>query len=119
MAYHHFDATKPESLTQNGTQVVQSIRDNQAAALDMILMGIVPGWSMTKAAGDTPATVLYTKGAERRRVSLTWGTTGGEEGNVTSAVYEASYNGGDTYELIGTKVITYAGSGDVTAVNWS
>lgn len=119
MAYKHFDATKPDSTTQNGTQVVQSIRDNQAAESDMILLGVVPGWSMTKPPGETPATLTYTKGLERRRISLTWGTTGGEVGNVTQSVYEASYDGGSTYSLIGTRSFTYDANGDVTSITWS
>lgn len=66
-----------------------------------------------------PETLLYTKGTERVRAALTWGTTGGEAGNVTVAIYSYSSDSGLTYSTIGTKTVTYDGSGNVVSTTWS
>lgn len=71
------------------------------------------------AAADQPRTLAYTKSTERIRAALTWGTSGGSLGNVTVAVYSYSSDSGATYSTIGTKTITYDGSGNVTATTWS
>jgi len=66
-----------------------------------------------------PQSLAYTKSTERVRAALTWGTTGGEAGSVTVAVYSYSSDSGATYSTIGTKTVTYDGSGNVTATTWS
>lgn len=66
-----------------------------------------------------PQSLLYTKTTERVRAALTWGTAGGEAGNVTVAVYGYSSDSGATYSTIKTNTITYDGSGNVTATTWS
>ena len=80
MAYTGLDLTKPDGATQNGAQVLQSVRDNQRALRDMIVAGFAPGWGMTPSGGtaEQPAQVLYNNGPERLRAALTWGSTGGE-----------------------------------------
>jgi hypothetical protein len=51
MAYTGLDLTKPDGATQNGTQVLQSVRDNQRALRDMIVSGFAAGWAMTPSGG--------------------------------------------------------------------
>lgn len=122
MAYALFDPAKPDAATQNGTQFAQSARDNLKAVRDAAIMGGgFYGWNMATAGGTAaePATLTYSKGTERVRATLTWGTTGGEAGSVTTAVYAYSSNSGTSYDTIGTKTITYDASGNVTSTSWA
>lgn len=122
MSYTAFNAATPDAATQNGTQFAQSTRANLAALRDAcVLGGGFPGWAMAASGGtaEQPATLTYSRGTERVRATLTWGTTGGEAGNVTQAVYAYSANSGTDYGTIGTKTITYDGSGNVTATAWA
>lgn len=66
-----------------------------------------------------PVSLCYSKSTERIRVGLTWGTSGGEDGNVTVATYSYSSDSGATYDAIGTCTNTYDSSGYVTAITWS
>lgn len=190
MPYTAFDPTKPDPATQNGTAIMQAIRDNLNALRDAAIMSggffgfnldslsntctaSISGTTMTVAAigagtlavgqvlsgsgvtagtkisgygtgaggtgtytvdtsqtvGSTTITATttegkmealsYTKGTERLRVALTWGTTGGEAGNVTVAAYSYSANSGASYSAIKTKTITYTGLGNVAGSTWS
>ena len=122
MAYTNFDGAKPDGATQNGAQFAQSTRDNMNALRDAaILGGGFPGFNLAVSGGTAsqPAQLLYSKGTERVRAALTWGAVGGEAGNVTVAVYSYSSNSGGAYSTIGTKTVTYDGSGNVTATTWS
>jgi hypothetical protein len=122
MAYTPFDATKPDATAQTLTQMGQSERDNLRAIRDAVVsMGGFAGWNMAPSGGtaEQPATITYSKGSERVRASLTWGTTGGAAGNVTVAVYDYSSTSGSSYDTIGTKTYTYDPAGNVTATTWS
>lgn len=121
MPYQHFDATKPDATTQSGAEFGQSVLDNQRAHLDMLLMGVVPGWSSTYTGADMskPTVFTYANGAQRRRITVVFGTNGGETGNVVSATYEASYDGGTSYNRIGAKTISYDAESNVTGTAWS
>lgn len=122
MPYTVFDSSKPDATAQTLTQMGQSERNNFMAIRDAVIMGGgFYGWNMAAAGGTAsqPATLTYSSGTERVRASLTWGTTGGAAGSVTQAVYAYSSNSGTDYDTIGTKTITYDGSGNVTATTWS
>ena len=117
MPYTAFDPTKPDAATQNGTQFAQSARDNMRAIRDAVVMGGgFYGWNMAATGGTAsePATLTYSKGTELVKADLTWSS-----GNVTVAVYSYSSNSGGAYDTIGTKTITYDGSGNVTSTNWT
>lgn len=117
MAYTPFDRTKPDATVQTLTQMGQSERDNLRAIRDACLMGGgFYGWNMSAAGGTAaePTTLTYSSGTERVRATLTWSS-----GNVTQAVYAYSSDSGAAYDTIGTKTITYDGSGNVTATTWS
>ena len=121
MAYQAFDVTKPDAVTQNGTQVVQAIRDNIRALRDLVVTGASFGWTTT-ASGGTPeqrTTVVRANGVERLRSAITWGTTGGEEGNVIRVDYSYSLDSGSTYEAIGYVVNTYDVDGNFVSQAWS
>ena len=120
MAYTSFDATKPDPSTENGTSFGTSIRNNQEALRDAIVIGAMEDWNLSTS-GTAPEWdfYLFSKAAERLKITLTWGTTGGEDGNVTQAVYAYSSNSGGSYDTIGTLAITYDANAYVTATTWS
>ncbi|WP_448508794.1 hypothetical protein [Immundisolibacter sp.] len=66
-----------------------------------------------------PTGLSYSKSTERIRAALTWGTSGGEAGNVTVAHYSYSSDSGASYDSIGVNTITYDGNGNVTGTTWS
>jgi len=122
MAYTLHNNTTPNPTSQNGTQAFDSTRNNINALRDAaILGGGFIGFNLTVSGGtaEQPTTFVYNKGVERVRAVVTWGTTGGEDGNVTVAVYSYSSNSGGSYDSMGTKTITYDGSANVTATTWS
>lgn len=79
------------------------------------------GWEMTPNGGtaDQPDLLLYSKENQRIRTVLTWGTSGGEDGNVIQAVYSWSVDAGVSYTALGTETITYDGDSNVVAIIWS
>lgn len=122
MAYTLFDPTKPDATAQTLTQMGQSERDNMKAIRDAALMGGgFYGWNLAVSGGtaDQPALLTYSSGVERVKAALTWGTTGGEAGSVTVAVYSYSSDSGGVYATIGTKTVTYDANANVTATTWS
>lgn len=127
MSYTLFDGALPNGASQNGTAFGQSARDNLNAVRDACIMGGgFPGFNLAVSGGtaEQPTQLLYSKGTERVRVTLTWGTTGGEAGNVTVAVYAYSANSGADYTTtpngaIGTLTITYDASANVVSTLWS
>ena len=121
MAYTPYDSSKPDPTSQNGTAIMDSIRKNLNAMRDAVVMGSFAGFNMAATGGtaDQPALLTYSKGTERVKAALTWGTTGGEANNCTVAVYSYSSNSGGAYDVIATCTITYDGSGYVTATTWS
>lgn len=119
----------------DGEPVVLSLYLNNAGAADLInvyrnsdvsgtaivMDGHYRAWALTPSGGtaEQPDVVTYAKGVERVRGTLTWGTTGGADGNVETAAYEYSNNSGSTYSTIGTKNLTYDAAGNVTLTTWS
>lgn len=122
MAYTLFNGALPNGASQTGTQFGQSARDNLNALRDACIMGGgFFGFALTVSGGTAsqPALMTYSKGTERVKAALTWGTAGGEAGNVTVAVYSYSSDSGVAYSTIGTKTVTYDSSANVTATTWS
>lgn len=120
MAYNQFDDTLPVS-TATGPQTVTDIRDNQQAMRDMIVIGGINGWDMTASGGtaEQPTQLLYINSTEYLKAALTWGSSGGGDGNVTQSVYSYSSDSGSNYDTIGTFTPTYDTDGNVTATAWS
>jgi hypothetical protein len=122
MTYPVFDATKPDATTDTGTTFATNTRNNLKAIRDAAIMGGgFYGWNLAASGGTAsqPATLTYSSGTERVKADLTWGTTGGENGNVTVAVYRYSSNSGGSYDTIGTKTISYDADANITATTWS
>ena len=122
MTYTAFNEAKPDSTAAGGMPVYsQAIRDNLQALRDAVIMGALAGWAMTPSGGtaEQPTTLTYSKGTERIKAALTWGTTGGESGNVTQSVYSYSSNSGTSWDVIGTRTVSYDANSNVTGTAWS
>jgi hypothetical protein len=121
MAYALFDQTKPDPATQAGTAFGTSTRENLLAIRDAVCLGVMPGFNFSTSGGTAsqPGTIYFKKSTEWLKIVLTWGTVGGENGNVTVAVYSYSSNSGGAYDTIGTETNTYDTDGNCTATTWS
>ncbi len=120
MAYTQFEDNKPVD-TDTGPDVIDDARNNLMALRDMVVMGAMPGWNVSKSGGTTsqPAIIYWKNGSEWIKAALTWGSSGGADGNVTQAVYSYSSNSGSTYDTIGTETITYETDGSFKSSSWS
>lgn len=125
MAYTHFDRTTPDAESQSIVEMGVSTRENFAALQDAIITtGTVPQWDGESQDSDggtppttpeTPDQVVYSKGTERVKVTMTW--SGSDI--LTSAVFYYSANSGTLYETMGTVTITYDGSDNYLSHAWS
>ena len=137
MAYTAFNIAKP--VVSDTRQVaVDYMRTNIAAMRDnLVATGIVQGFNYSVSGGTAsqPGTLWYKRSTEVVKVVLTWGTTGGEDGNVTKMAFyyapdeshgsfPASTNG--TYSAMGdltngyyVNTIAYDVNGNVTTTTWS
>lgn len=129
MAYTQYDDAKPVG-TDNGNTAISSMRTNMMALRDAVISGLMVGWDFTATAGTGTAAqpqylYFHKNGAstERIRVTCTYGTTGGEAGNLTVAAlhYTADDDplGSATWEAMGTFTTTYDSSGNPTSGAWS
>jgi len=125
MAYTHFIDDKPV-IADNGDIVINNTRENLMALRDNVLMGVIVGWNMTLNIGggssEEPDEVLYSDNATTHalKLDITWGTSGGANGNPTVVVYRYST---DDFSVnddpIGTLTFTYAASGATLTSTWS
>ena len=121
MAYTAFADNKPVA-SDAGLAVINDTRNNLMAMRDAVVLGGMAGWDYAPTGGtaEQPDAVIYSKGTEAIKGTLTWGSSGGADGNVTQAVWAYSSNSGSTYpDAIGTEAVTYDSGGNVTAVTWS
>ena len=123
MAYVQFEDGVPVA---SGTinELCTDTRNNLEAVRDAVVMGVASGWGFTKNGGtaEQPAEVRYSKGNERIRGTLTWGTSGGADGNVTVAAwsYTADHTAGTpVFDAIGTETISYDTDANVVSTVWS
>jgi hypothetical protein len=138
MAYTAYDSAKPDPATQAGTAFGQSARDNIRAMRDTLAAtGLVQGfnYSATGGTAEQPLTLFYRRVASNEciKVVLTWGTSGGEDGNVKTATYWYASNESGTLpgSPVGTysamadaggkyiATMTYDSNGNCTATTWS
>ena len=119
MAYNPFLDNSPIAAT-NGSTIIDETRQNLDALRDAVVMGSMPGWTYANNGVDKaePDQIEYSKGVERIRGLLTWGTSGGAAGNLTQAVWDYSADSGGLYENIGNLTIAYDPSGNVTGASW-
>lgn len=120
MVYVKFTPDTPV-ITDTGAEVIDDTRQNLMALRDAVVAGAMVDWNMAASGGTAaePTQILYSKGTERVRLTITWGTTGGEDGNPVTVVYAYSANSGGAYDTIGTWSGTYDANGNLTAETWS
>jgi hypothetical protein len=130
MAYDPLDTTKPTtagSPEPTRQASIDAIRHNLAALRDALAAGgFVQGFNYEPSGGsaEQPAILYYKRGTEWIKLSLTWGTTGGEAGNVTKIVYQYSANSGGAYDSMADGAgkyvlsLSYDSSGNCTGGTW-
>jgi hypothetical protein len=127
MAYTAYDGAKPDAATQNGTQFAASTRANLQAMRDYLAtLGALPGFNYSVSGGsaEQPAELYYKRSTEWIKTVLTWGTTGGESGNVTKAAFYYSSNSGSAYDGMAdasgnyVQTLTYDVNGNLTSTTW-
>lgn len=97
MAYTAYDVTKPDASTQAGTAFGASAKANLAALRDLIAaLGAVQGFNYSFSGGtsDKPTDMLFTRGTEIVKVSLTYDGSN----RVATATYRYSSNSGTSYD---------------------
>jgi hypothetical protein len=119
MAYNGYQVDKPDGA-DNGPVVIADAKRNGLALRDAIVAGMMPGFAFSIVNGtgsDLFPQFLYWKqgvgaSAPWLRATLVWGTTGSENGNVTTMTWAYSANGGSTWDdMAGASVLTYNGAG--------
>jgi len=123
MAYVNFEDGVP---TASGTinELCTDTRNNLEAMRDAVVMGTASGWNYTKSGGtsEEPGEVRYSNANQRIRGTLTWGTSGGADGNVTVAVWEYTADhtvGTPVFDAIGTETISYDSGSNVVSTVWA
>lgn len=123
--------TNHDPTTDDGTWWRQLNPDPYLVGAMLNGNGVYPGWDFAVQDPDgtypptdaeEPEVYLWSNGVERYKATLTWGTTGGEQGAVTTAIFEYSSDSGSTYAPAWQKNqmdITYATNGAVIAAAWS
>ena len=115
------DITKPDGSVQNLTAMGQSMRDQLIMVRTALASGAMWGWAETPSGGseEQPAVVTYSKGVERIRSTITWGSAGGAIGNPTVILYEYSSDSGSTWATVGTANFAWTASGNLSGTTWS
>ncbi len=112
MAYVPFVSDKPD-IADDGDIVINNTRENLMALRDAVVAGALVGWDMSKTGGAEPSEILYSKGTERVKLTITWAS-----GNPTVIVYAYDGDSGASYDTIGTLTLAYS-SGELVTETWS
>lgn len=122
MAYSQASRTQPDASTQNGTNFGASALANDRAAIDAIVLGHAPGWvySVSGGTAEQPQYMFWKNGTHWLRATLTWGSSGGSNGNITQAVLQLSANSGTDYTTspggtLATVVQAFDANGNLTS----
>lgn len=119
MAYEAFDISSPVA-TQTAVSAMDSTRKNLNALRDGVVLGTFKAWNMSVGAPRSqPTSVLFSKGDERLKMAINYGSTGVTDGLPNIMVHTYSSNAASTYITVGTETITYDASGNVQAIAWS
>ena len=122
MAYTKYTSDTPV-ITDTGGEVIDDTRNNLMALRDAIVAGALVDWNLDITVGGgsaaEPDELIYKKNTEWIRLDITWGTSGGADGQPTVIVYAYSSNSGSLYDTIGTATMTYDANGNMTDLTWS
>jgi len=75
--------------------------------------------AMSSVTADQPENALRTKGTEMLLAAITWGTSGGADGNPVQITYAWSNDSGASWSSIGTVSIAYDARGNPSTTTWS
>lgn len=100
-------------IADDGDVVINNTRENLMALRDAVVAGALKDWDMSKTGGAEPTEILYSKGTERIRLTITWAS-----GNPTVIVYAYDADSGASYDTIGTLTLAYT-SGELVSETWS
>lgn len=111
----------PDAVAQSVGEMGDSTRDHLTRMRAALASGTMIGFAIAVTGGtpEQPAVITHSRGVERLRETVTWGTASGAAGNPESILYEYSEDSGSTWMSIGTITYTYDASGNVTAAAWS
>ena len=119
MAYNEFNISTPVA-TQTAVSAMESTKFNLNALRDAQVMGTFKGWNCyVGSPRDNPATIAYSKGDERIRSWITYGSAGVSDGLVSTIVHVYSSNAGSTFMTVGTETMTYDASSNLQNILWS
>lgn len=109
-------------LTANGTDFGVGTIDNQNDLWRSLVMLGVRGWTMALSGGtsEEPAVITFSNTVNtdfKIRSTITWGTTGGANGNVTAILWEVQNDATSTatWATAYTTTATYDSGGHMTA----
>ena len=113
--------TTPDATTQSLAQMGAAMREHATRLRMSLASGTLAGFGFTASGGtpEQPTVITHSRGVERLRETVTWGTAAGAAGNPASILYEYSEDSGGTWMSVGTLTYTYDASGNVTAAAWS
>lgn len=141
MAYNPYKLAYPD-IARTRQQVIDEIRYNLLALRDIIAAtGTLPGWDYFARNGSgtaaQPQYMYFKRSTYCVELTLVWGTTGGEAGNVTKVTFKYATNEthasfttppvtatNGTYDNLADEAgdfvvtITYDSSSNVTRTNW-
>ena len=121
-SYTKFVKDKPD-IADDGDIVINNTRENLMALRDAMVMGVLVDFDLATADITGPAAeptqLVYKNGVEWIRHVITWGTSGGDDGNPLTIVYSYSSDSGSLYHTIGTLTMTYDSSGNLRSALWS
>ena len=120
MVYVPFVPDKPV-IADDGDVVINNTRENLMALRDAVVVGALVGWELLSTTGPAaePTQIIYDKGTERLKLDITWGTSGGSDGNPLTIIPAYDGDAGASYDTMGTLTYTYDSSGNVTSVEWT
>lgn len=124
MAYTAYNPAKPVTSPDTRQVTIDAIRTNQNALRDALVSQMISGWDYSVSGGtaEQPQYMYFKNGVEWLRVTLTWGTTGGADGNVTIAVIHYSGNSGGAWDAMtpySTVTLAYDSNANLTTTTWS
>lgn len=117
MAYLEYDSSLPDGSTQAVLEVAASTRQNLDALVDALVMGgVYRDVNMTVTGdADQPSSVLYERNPSQLRMDIVWNV----DGNPDTITYHSSGDSGGTWDVVGTKTVTWDADGNATQTDWS
>jgi hypothetical protein len=115
-----FDPAQPDGAVDNGAAALADVRNNDGALRAYVLLALFWGYTYSQSGGTAaqPTTIKLSKGTTTLRLTLTWGTTGGETNQVKTIVPEISTDSEASWAAVGGTITnTFDANGELTATS--